>query len=431
MSKSISHFTDLNGSASSGVLFPVQAPLHIAKGDKVGVVLLVPGAPESESDIFAYLSKQFMLPDSRATGIKFWASRFQSRLKARLSTPRFVHEYEAIGGGDSINRFNREQAVDLDRRLKSSSVVPVGVSMETYVASPFGCPSMKDAARKMEKDAITHIILLPLFPQFASHTTGCALAEWGKTISEFSLVNCPSTTVWEFAVRDSFLSALNERIDQGLQRFSRALRSDVALLFVAHGNKESLSAKDKDPYCCMVHNTVDRVMKQRDDNRTFEFTFVKRKDRGEGVESSLKTKIRKMVQDGKRAVLVVPVDQVSEQFDSSYLLEVDLRKVSDTLGVTHYHVVSGINCHPLFMSGLTDSVLDSIVPKSTLERRAELCQMACPKPMWDSNSAPTSACSICPYHPTQNAVGESPPSMAHSELKKETSKSTTSPSKPV
>lgn len=407
-----------DGTEISGQLFPAQVPLQIEKGDKVGVVLLVPGAPESEAEIFSYLRRQYMLPNQNKRGAKHLISRVKSRLKARLSTFRFVEEYEALGGGKSINRYNREQASDLNRRLKSNLVLPVGVRLATYVASPFGCPSMKDAAQQMVTDEVSHIILLPLFPQFASHTTGCAVAEWQKTISSSTLAHCPTTTVWEFAVRDSFLKALNERIDQGLQRFARSLRSDVALLFVAHGNSESVSAKEKDPYCCMVHNTVDRIMKLRDHDRTFEFTFVRRKDRGKSVEKSLKTTIRKLVQEGNRAVLVVPVDQVSEQFDSSFLLEVDLRKESDTLGVTHYHVVSGINCHPLFMSGLTDSVLDSLVPKMAANGTPEVCVLPCPKPTWDrAKRSNGTSCSACPYHPNQMGANSLRPSVVHFDVK--------------
>ena len=74
-------------------------PIDVGQGDRVGIVLLVPGAPESQNDVFSYLYRRFMLPGLRDKGLRFWTSHFRSRLKARLATPRIISEYKAIGAG--------------------------------------------------------------------------------------------------------------------------------------------------------------------------------------------------------------------------------------------------------------------------------------------------------------------------------------------
>ena len=337
-------------------------PIDVGQGDRVGIVLLVPGAPESQNDVFSYLYRRFMLPGLRDKGLRFWTSHFRSRLKARLATPRIISEYKAIGGGKSINRFSREQAVDLNRRLSASSVLPDGVKTTTYLASPFGAPSMKDAAEQMAADGITHVVLLPLFPQYAADTTGRALAYWEDMVINLEIAERPTVAVWEFAIRASFVGALNERIDQALQRFPRQLRSEVAILFAAHGKTEKPSAVTGDPYCCLVHHTVDRVMEKRDDSRPFSLSFVQERGWGTRFANRLKVDLERIVRAGNRAVVVVPVDHVSEQFDTAYLLDVELRQLAESKGMTHYQVASGLNCHDLFMEGLKDMVLDSIIP---------------------------------------------------------------------
>ncbi|MDA1029453.1 MAG: ferrochelatase [Bacteroidetes bacterium] len=376
-------------------------PVHVGRGDKVGVVLLVPGAPETEDEVFGYLQRHFTLPHAPQSGLKFWISSLRSKLKARLATPQVLTEYQAMGGGSSINRFSREQAIDLRRRLKASVVIPDGVKVDTYLASPFGSPSMVEAMTKMLKDGITHVVLLPLFPQFAMDTTGRALAYWEKMVAHSKIATLPTVAIWEFAIRDSFIEAMNERINQALQRFPRVTRSEVAILFTANG--QGLNPKDDkgDPYCCLVHHSVDRVMALQGAGRAYFQSFVQQRSWRNVVGSNEKKVIDALVASGHRAVVVVPVDHVSEQFDSAYFLDVDLRKLAESKGIHHYHVAYGLNCHPLFMEGLTDLVIESIVPSSqTVE--ADTCLSSCPRPLKDSNVGGNSrSCSLCPYAGTR------------------------------
>ena len=392
-----------------------SGPIDVGQGDRGGVVLLVPGAPESKGEVFSYLYRRFMLPGLKSSGIKYWASHVRSRFKARMATPRVISEYKAIGGGATINLFNREQADDLSRRLKASAIVPDGVKVSTYLASPFGTPSMKDAAIQMSEDGITHVVLLPLFPQYAADTTGRALAHWEEMVTNLEIATRPTVAVWEFAVRDSFVAALNERIDQALQRFPRQLRSNVALLFAAHGKTEKPSSKKGDPYCCLVHHTVDRVMEMRSHDRPFSLSFVQERGWGTRFANRLKVNLDRLIGSGVRAIVVVPVDHVTEQFDTAYLLDVELRQLAEEKGVTHYQVASGLNCHSLFMEGLADMVLDSIVPSSK-RSLDEACIQACPREHWNSSTDSNEAgCTVCPFSAPGMAKEQLRPSKSHAQ----------------
>jgi ferrochelatase len=390
-------------------------PLDVSAGDRVGVVLLVPGAPESKDEVFTYLYRRYMMPELGSSGVRYWTSHFASRFKARISSRQMVHEYNAIGGGHSINRLSREQASDLSRRLKASMVLPEGVKVETYLASPFGSPSMLDAAKKMVEDGITHVVLLPLFPQYALDTTGRALGYWESVVKDSEISSLPTVAVWEFAVKESFVAALNERIDQALQRFPRSIRGEVTILFAAHGQSEKKSSKGKDPYCCLVHHTVDRIMSLRSDDRSFHLSFVRERTFGNGIGSNLKARLASLVAEGKRNVVVVPVDHVTEQFDTAYLLDVELRKLAERSGISHYQVVSGLNCHSLFMEGLADLVIDSIIP-SKLDKEA-VCMHTCPRSSWGSVSQTRSeSCSVCPFADAETGNTMSRPSQVHAPL---------------
>lgn len=345
----------------SGRFFSSE-PLEVAPGDRVGVVLLVPGAPEKTEEVLPFLYHRLMLPRGTRSGWKLWLKHFQSQFSARLLSRHIIPEYRSIGGGVAINRLNREQSDELKTRLISPDVLPDGVDVSTYIASPFGTPSMAQAARELQEDGVTHVVLLPLFPQYALETTGKALSMWESLVQKRVLDTRPTLAVYEFSTRSKYLAALNERIEEALQRFPRHIRPEVEILFAAHGIPTEGEANRRDPYMHLVEGTVREIMSLRDHDRSYSLSFVRRRSWGDQVSVDLRERLRRMARAGSRAVVVVPVDYVTEQFDTAFLLDVRMREVAEAAGIPHYQVASGLNCHPLFMDGLTDLVVESLVP---------------------------------------------------------------------
>lgn len=396
-----------------------QEPVRPAPGDRVGVVLLVPGAPEKREDVFGYLYHRLMLPPGARSGLRLWIRHVQSRLSARLLSRQVISEYSSIGGGSVINRLNQEQCKELGSRLKVIGDMPDGVRFFTYVASPFGSPDMREAARAMDDDGITHVVLLPMFPQYATETSGRALATWEALIKTGKIATRPTVAVGAFATREKYLRSLNERIEQALQRFPKHIRPDVELLFAAHGIPAGHDARNRDPYCCLVHNTVDAIMTMRSQDRAFSLSFVRTGSWGDKVSGDLQERLRRMARAGTRAVLVVPVDHVTEQFDTAFLLDVRMRGVAEEAGIPHYHVASGLNCHPLFMECLSDLVREQVSnPPSANEPLVSgdgspeatafvlAAAPTCPRSTWDivdqhEDSKTDARCHACPMSGTR------------------------------
>jgi len=386
-----------------------QEPVRPGAGDKVGVVLLVPGAPEKKEDVYGYLYHRMMLPPGARSGWKLWVRHLQSRLSARLLSRQVLSEYSSIGGGSSINRLNREQCIDLTGRLKMLEGLPDGVKFSTYLASPFGMPDMIDASQKMDEDGVTHVVLLPMFPQYATETSGRAFATWEALIRSGEIKAWPTTSIGEFATREKYLLSVNERIEQALQRFPKHIRPDVELLFAAHGIPASEDPDNRDPYCCLVHNTVDGIMALRGRDRDFSLSFVRRRKWTDQVTPDLQDRLRRMARAGTRAVVVIPVDHVSEQFDTAFLLDVQMRGVAEAAGIPHYQVASGLNCHPLFMECLAELVHDALAhepsdgPADTYGPVVAV-QPNCPRSEWSIGEAHAddvteARCNACPMAP--------------------------------
>jgi len=127
-------------------------------------------------------------------------------------------------------------------------------------------------------------------------------------------------------------------------------------VFVARGDLKSRLYSSADPYCCQLHVTMQQVMMSRARQSTYSLAFLNT-GRGRGrLGPSMREHLAELAAEGKTSVLVVPTDYVSDQFDTAYNLDIALRPYARTVGIKEYHVMSGINCHPSFINGLSGIV---------------------------------------------------------------------------
>ena len=61
------------------------------------------------------------------------------------------------------------------KRLRDAVARQLGADYQVAIAMRYGEPSIKDALTSFSDERIDHILVLPLFPQFASSSTGSAL----------------------------------------------------------------------------------------------------------------------------------------------------------------------------------------------------------------------------------------------------------------
>src|SRR5690606_30801305 len=59
---------------------------------------------------------------------------------------------------------------------------------------------------------------------------------------------------------------------------------------------------------------------------------------------------------GHPAALVVPVAYVPDHVETAYELDIEVREEAEHFGIEHFEVTSGLNCHPLFIEALAESV---------------------------------------------------------------------------
>lgn len=379
--------------------FYSQAPLDVQAGDRIGVVLLNLGGPTCMEDVEPFLYNRFMDPVLFGMSLPRFLRHHVSKFLARRRAATVGRDYQVIGGSPS-NRHTREQAEALERRLNDRFGALTGATFSTYVAMRYWTPSSVEAAKQMAADGVTKVVLLPLYPQYSRSTSGSSLGYWKALETSGSIPRWDTTFVYEYCAHPKYVQAISERIDEGLQRFPRDVRDRVRLVFSAHGTPARELEKHRDPYCCLIQSTVQRVMDHRrahDPTRPFHTSFQGDFGLAKGLGPHTADLLGELADEGHTATLVVPITFVSEHFETTYELDVQVRREAVEAGIEHYEVTRGLNGHPLFIEALAESVAAQVSLRASGDgATAELLPSAIPDlPRFDA-AARSVRCARCP-----------------------------------
>ncbi|MFZ3265657.1 MAG: ferrochelatase, partial [Terriglobales bacterium] len=217
---------------------------------RVGVVLFQLGGPDSLAAVEPFLFNLFCDPDI----IDFPFSRIGRRPLAKLISStrakKAAQHYAVIGGGSPIRKFTELQAAALEAHLMRE-----GVDARCVVAMRYWHPFTAEAIAQLQEAEVEQLVLLPLYPQYSSTTTGSSLNEWGRHWHGAIPTSCVAT----FYRNPLYIGALVEKINEAIGRFPD--RENVQLVFSAHSVPVSVIEKG-DPYQQQIEETVALVVEQ-------------------------------------------------------------------------------------------------------------------------------------------------------------------------
>jgi ferrochelatase len=229
------------------------------------------------------------------------------------------------------------------------------------------------------------ILLLPLYPQFSTTTTGSSITDWARAAARAGL-DRPTTTLCCWHSDGGFAAATAAMVREAHARARAELPAEVPLriLFSAHGLPESI-VQQGDPYQWQVERTVEQVVAQLgieglDHVVCYQSRVTPQKWIGPSTEDELERAGRDKV-----AVLVCPIAFVSEHSETLVELDVEYREEAEHFGVPGYFRVPAQNSDPGFIGALRDLVLRARGEGPPAVAR--LCSFAggrqCPKPFGD------------------------------------------------
>ncbi|MDA3952379.1 MAG: ferrochelatase [Bacteroidales bacterium] len=173
---------------------------------KRGVLLINVGTPESTSlfSVQKYLSQ--FLGDKRVINLPSIAKKILvNGLIVPFRAPRSRKLYQKLWteNGSPLLYYS----VEIQKKLQKQ----LGDDYSVYLGMRYGKPSLKLVIDKLEKDNLKEIIVLPLFPQYASATTGTAIDYLFKLIRKWNTI--PKIKILnQFYDNQGFIKAFSNNI---------------------------------------------------------------------------------------------------------------------------------------------------------------------------------------------------------------------------
>ena len=330
----------------------------IIEGKRLGVVLFQLGGPDTLDAIEPFLYNLFCDPDI----IDFPFARIGRKALAKLiSTTRankVKHHYEVIGGGSPIRKFTEQQACALQRSLRQR-----GVDAHCFVAMRYWRPFTAEAVAQVKLSACDHLVLLPLYPQYSSTTTGSSLNEWNRLYAP----NCARVAVVkDFYRNPKYIGALVRQIEATLRQFESP--ATVELVFSAHSVPVAVIEKG-DPYQRHIEETVSLAMEQLSiPVRGHRLCYQSKVGASRWLQPTLRSTITNLAAENVSDVCVVPISFVSDHVETLGEIDHEAREQAASLGIRNFKMMSGLNDSPGFIAALEDVVLravtDSLLPRS-------------------------------------------------------------------
>jgi ferrochelatase len=315
---------------------------------RVGVVLFQLGGPDTPEAIEPFLFNLFCDPDI----IDFPFARLGRKALAKLiSTTRakkVQHHYAAIGGASPIRRFTELQARALQSKLSAD-----GLDAHCFVAMRYWHPFTAEAIAQVRAAGCDEVVLLPLYPQYSSTTTGSSLNEWERLFREDIPVHC----VEMFYHHTLYLDALVEKVDEALARFPQS--SDPEIVFSAHSVPSSVIAHG-DPYQHQIEETVGRLMGRGGWSNRHRVCYQSKVGASKWLQPSLRRTIRDLAAERVRGMCVVPIAFVSDHVETLAEIDHEAREQAAALGISQFEMTSGLNDSPTFIGALADLVKDAL-----------------------------------------------------------------------
>jgi ferrochelatase len=217
-------------------------------------------------------------------------------------------------------------------------------------------PFTREAIAELRAAECDEVVLLPLYPQYSSTTTGSSLNEWQRLFHD----DVPVHNVGHFYRHPMYLDAVVEKVDEALARFEIPDRAE--LVFSAHSIPISIVAKG-DPYQRQIEETVRLLMARgRWPNRQ-RLCYQSKVGASKWLQPSLHRTLRELAAERVGEVCIVPVAFVSDHVETLGEIDHEGREEARRLGITHFEMSSGLNDSPKFISALGQLV------RAALDRR--------------------------------------------------------------
>ncbi|MDQ3048277.1 MAG: ferrochelatase [Bacteroidota bacterium] len=336
---------------------------------KTGILLINLGTPDSPktSDVRKYLT-QFLNdprvidinPIGRFVLVNGIIVPFRSSKSAKLYEKIWTSE----GSPLLINSVKAKEL--LQKELGDKYQVELGMRYQN--------PSIETALEKLRAAHVSRIVILPMYPQYASSSTGSSVEEAMRILKQWEVT--PSVKVIsKFHDHPGFIDACVDRARQ------YKLEEYDYFIFSYHGLPERHILKGAEHYgsdTCQMGSCCDKITKNNQycyRANCFATTreLVSRLNLPEGkYESTFQSRlndkwikpysdkvVEEKAKEGKKKILVFSPAFVADCLETLYEIGTEYEEIFKEHGGEHVQLVESLNDSPVWIKALKDIVLEN------------------------------------------------------------------------
>lgn len=318
---------------------------------KTAVVLFNLGGPDRPEAVQPFLFNLFFDPAiiRLPLPLRWLLARFISKRRA----PAAQKIYREMGGGSPLLPNTEAQAAALATALQEEKGLG---EFRVFIAMRYWHPRARETVRQVAAFAPEQVILLPLYPQFSTTTTGSSLQEWQRE-AEAAGLKATTRALCCYPEETGFVDA----VVAGLRDALRRVEGDKPprVLFSAHGLPKKI-IDGGDPYQWQVEQSVAAVLGRLGEvNLDWQICYQSRVGPLEWIGPATDSEIEAAGREG-RPIIVVPVAFVSEHSETLVELDIEYRHLAEKAGAPVYIRVATAGTEAAFIAGLAGLVGSAI-----------------------------------------------------------------------
>lgn len=309
------------------------------KKRKIAIVLFNLGGPDSLKSVKPFLFNLFY--DKAIINLPNPFRYVIAKIISITREKKSQKIYSLIGGKSPLLQETQKQKIALLESLKKSTKEDFNI----FINMRYFAPQVEKTIEEIKKYNPKEIILLPLYPQFSTTTTGSSVKNF---LDNFNL-NIPLKVVCCYPVEDDFIKAHVSLIKEKL--FYKNFR----ILFSAHGLPEKI-VKAGDPYSFQIEKTVKAVVKELDiKGLDYKVTYQSKVGPIEWLKPNTEDEIE-IAGKEKKDIIIVPIAFVSEHVETLVELDIEYKLIADKYKVQYIRVPT-LRISKKFINSLTNIIL--------------------------------------------------------------------------
>ena len=333
--------------------------------EKIGVLLVNLGTPDSTkvSDVRKYL-REFLM-DKRVLDIPYilrWV--LVNLIIAIFRAPKSAKEYRKLftERGSPLKFYTEDLTAMVQKKLAKNYAVEFGMRYQS--------PSINEAIKKLMNQHVSEIKVIPLFPQYASATTG-------SVIDKVMVL----TKKWQIIPKINFISQffqhpyLIETIVSQAKPFLKAHTYDH-YLFSYHGLPERQIRKGSIDKHCKLGSCCDNLgpknlfcyraqcfettrliaEKLKINKANYTVCFQSRLGKDEWIKPYAEDTLKKLALEGKRSILVFSPAFVSDCLETTIEVGEEYKEDFIKAGGIRWDLVPSLNTESKWVDCVVDII---------------------------------------------------------------------------